>query len=285
MNKIVAAILEEFTKDNGIEALDESKRFEYLTSYLTIRRHFSRALDLKEVVIGGGGDAGADAIAIIVNGSLMTDVDQVQEMLDQNGYLEATFIFVQAERSPSFDGAKIGTIGNGVQDFFRDVPQMTQSDDVKDAAEIRAAIYKRAPSFRRRPTCHIYYVATGKWTGAVDLVARKDIETKKLEDTDMFDAVTFTPYGADDIMRLHTSVKNAVVRTFTFEKKVPIPGIEGVELAYLGYLPAKDFVKIISDDAGDGIVGGIFYDNVRDWQDYNDVNSGIRQTVLSDKKA
>jgi hypothetical protein len=285
MNKIVAAILEEFSKENGIEALDEKDRFEYLTAYLTIRRHFSRALDLKDVIIGGGGDTGVDAIAIIVNGSLMTDVDQVQEMLEQNGYLETTFIFVQAERTASFDGATIGTMGNGIQDFFRDIPQMTQNDDVKDAAEIKTAIYQRAPSFRRRPSCHIYYVTTGKWTGAADLVARKDIETSTLMETEMFDAVTFSAYGADDIMRLHTSAKNAVTRTFTFEKKVPIPTIGGVHLAYLGYLPAKDFVKIISDDAGDGIVGGIFYDNVRDWQDYNEVNSGIRSTVLSDRRA
>ncbi len=206
-------------------------------------------------------------------------------MLDQNGYIEATFIFVQAERSPSFDGAKIGTIGNGVQDFFRPVPLMVQNDDVKDATQIWKAIYNRAPSFKRRPACHIYYVTTGKWTDAADLVARKNIEASKLTDTEMFEAVTFTPYGADDIMRLHTATKNAVTRTFTFDQKVQIPSIEGVRLAYLGYLHANDFVKIISDDAGDDIVGGIFYDNVRDWQDYNEVNSGIRQTVLSEKKA
>jgi hypothetical protein len=284
MNKIIESILNEFSKDNGIEKMDEEDRFERLCSYLTIRRHFSRALNLEEVVIGSGGDTGIDGVAIIVNGSLMTDVDQVQEMLDQNGYLEATFIFVQAERSPSFDGAKIGTIGNGVQDFFRDVPQMVQNDDVKDATEIRAAIYDRAPNFRRRPACHIYYVTTGKWVNDANLVARRDAEVTKLSDTEMFDAVTFIPYGADDIMRLHTAAKNAVVRTFTWDQKVKVPTIEGVKLAYLGYLPAKDFVNIIGDDAGDGIVGGIFYDNVRDWQDYNEVNSGIRKTVLSDKR-
>jgi hypothetical protein len=285
MNKIVEAILAEFSKDNSIESLHEDDRFEYLTSYLTIRRHFSRALDLKEVVIGDGGDTGIDGLAIIVNGSLMTDVDQVQEMLDQNGYLEATFIFVQAQRSSKFEGAKIGTIGSGVEDFFADVPKMVQNDDVKDAAEIRAAIYQRSPNFRRRPSCHIYYVTTGKWTDDQNLVARKDAEVSKLTETEMFEVVTFSAYGADDIMRLHTTTKNAVTRTFTFDQKVRIPSIDGVQLAYLGYLSAKDFVNIISDDAGDGIVGGIFYDNVRDWQDYNDVNSGIRETILSDKKA
>jgi hypothetical protein len=283
MNMIVAAILAEFSKDNGIETLDEDERFEYLTAYLTIRRHFSRALNLKDVVVGKGGDTGLDAIAIIVNGALITDVDQVQEMLDQNAYLEATFIFVQAERSEKFDGAKIGTIGNGVEDFFRDTPQMTRNDDVKEAAEIRAAIYKLAPNFKRLPACHIYYVTTGKWTGDNDLVARRNIETSKLAAPGLFD-VSFACYGADEIRNLHQTAKNSVVRTFTWDQKVKVPNIAGVNLAYVGYLPAKDFVSIISDDAGDGIVGGIFYDNVRDWQDYNEVNSGIRDTILSEKR-
>src|SRR4051812_44406626 len=56
MNKIVEAILAEFSKDSGIAALPEKDRFEHLTAFLTIRRHFSRALDLDDVVIGDGGD-------------------------------------------------------------------------------------------------------------------------------------------------------------------------------------------------------------------------------------
>jgi hypothetical protein len=122
MDRITSSILEAFTKENELEKLQEPNRFEHLAAFLTIRRHYSRALDTTDVVVGEGGDTGVDAIAIIVNGALITDVDQVQEMLDQNGYLEATFIFVQAERSASFDGAKIGTVGNGLIDFFSDQP-------------------------------------------------------------------------------------------------------------------------------------------------------------------
>jgi len=123
MDRITTSILEAFSKENKIEGLKENERFEHLTAYLTIRRHFSRALDTNDVVVGKGGDTGIDAIEIIVNGALITDIDQVQEMLEQNGYLEVSFIFVQAERSASFDGAKIGTIGNGVLDFVQRSPK------------------------------------------------------------------------------------------------------------------------------------------------------------------
>ncbi len=141
MDKITTSVLEAFSKENGLSALPEEARFEHMTAYLTIRRHFSRALDTSDVVVGKGGDTGLDAIAIIVNGALMTDVDQVQEMYDQNGYIEATFIFVQAERSSGFDGAKIETVGNGVVDFFSDHPKMDRNERVKECAAIMDAIY------------------------------------------------------------------------------------------------------------------------------------------------
>jgi len=124
MDKITASILEAFTTENKLDPkLGEDTRFEHLAAYLTIRRHFSRAIDTTALVVGKGGDTRLDAIAIIVNGALITDIDQVQEMLDQNGYIDASFVFVQAERSGSFDGAKIGTTGNGVIDFFSDNPR------------------------------------------------------------------------------------------------------------------------------------------------------------------
>ena len=87
----------------------------------------------------------------------------------------------------------------------------------------------------------------------------------------------FACLGADDVQRLYTQTKNAIARDFIFEKKIEAPQIPGVPLAFLGYVSACD--------AGDDILGSIFYDNVRDWQDYNDVNGAMRDTLKSDKRS
>jgi hypothetical protein len=210
LDRITSSVLETFTKENGLTLLPEEVRFEHLTARLTIRRHFSRALDTVDVVIGAGGDTGIDAIAIIVNGALMTDVDQVQEMLDQNGYIEATFIFVQAERTAGFDGAKIGTFGNGVIDFFADTPKMDRNDRVKENAAIMAAIYDRSAAFRKRPACRLYYVTTGAWNDDKNLMGRRDAVVADLKRTEMFDDVDFRCLGADDIHRMYQAAKYAV---------------------------------------------------------------------------
>src|ERR1700704_1142010 len=110
MDRMTEATLAEFSAENALEALDEAVRFEHLTGFITLRRHFSRAFATTDIVVGGGGDSSVDSIAIIVNGALVTDIDQVEELLEQNGDLDVTFVFVQAERSPSFDGSKIGNI-------------------------------------------------------------------------------------------------------------------------------------------------------------------------------
>lgn len=286
MDRITTSILEAFSKENGLEKLPEAKRFEHLAAFLSIRRHFSRALDTADVVVGEGGDTGVDAIAIVVNGALITDVDQVQEMLEQNGYLEATFIFVQAERSASFEGAKIGTVGNGVVDFFSQEPKMDRNQQVSDAASIMAAIYDRGTAFRKRPSCRVYYVTTGRWNeDDKNLTGRRDAVLADLKKTEMFDEIDFKCLGADDIHRLYQGTKNAISRSFVFDKKVEVPAIPGVDLSFVGYIPATEFVSIISDEAGDDIIGSIFYDNVRDWQDYNIVNGAMRDTIDSEKRA
>ena len=45
-----------------------------------------------------------------------------------------------------------------------------------------------------------------------------------------------------------------------------------------------DFLSIVSDEEGE-LLGSIFYENVRDWQEYTaPVNDEIRETVLSHHK-
>jgi len=97
----------------------------------------------------------------------------------------------------------------------------------------------------------------------------------------LFRDVEFTPVDVDLIQRLYNQAKNAVSREFTFSERTVIPEIPGVSEAYLGLLPASEFVSILADDNGE-ITKSLFYDNVRDFQDYNPVNTEIRQTLESD---
>jgi hypothetical protein len=106
MDRITQSLLSEFTAEQNLASQPEDKQFEHFAAFLTVGRSLSEAIDTSDVVVGSGGDTGIDAIAIIVNGSLVDDVTAINEYVERNGYLDVTFSFVQAERSPSFDTAK-----------------------------------------------------------------------------------------------------------------------------------------------------------------------------------
>jgi hypothetical protein len=98
MDRITTALLTEFSSEHEITKLDEKTRFEHFAAFLALSRHYAETFDTTDVVVGNG-DAGLDAIAIVVNGTLVTEVDTIEELASNNNYLDVVFVFVQAERS------------------------------------------------------------------------------------------------------------------------------------------------------------------------------------------
>ena len=75
----------------------EDKRFERFAAFITVRSQYSETFAPDDITVGSGGDLGIDAIAIVVNGSLVTDVDSFSDLMsDSVDYLDVSFIFVQA---------------------------------------------------------------------------------------------------------------------------------------------------------------------------------------------
>ncbi len=264
MDRITSALLTEFSKENQLGNLPEDTCFEHFATYLATSRHVADTFDTADLVAGGGSDTGIDAIAIVINGSLVTDSELVDELAATNGYLDVTFVFVQAERSAAFDGAKIGTFGFGVCDFFQDHPRLPRNAAIEEAASIMSTIYASSSLFTKgNPACRLYYVTTGQWANDTNLVARQQTIVEDLTTTRLFRAVEFIDVDAD-----------------TFASRTALPEIPGVDEAYLGLLPAPAFMSLLQDETGT-LVKSIFYENVRDWQDYNPVNVEIRGTLES----
>ena len=175
MDRITQSLLDEFSREHDISGLPQNQRFEHFVSYVTVRRQYSETFDTEEIVTGAGGDIGIDAIAIIVNGNLVTDRDSLNEMITDSDHLDVMFIFVQASRSIGFEAAKIGSFSFGVLDFFSSQPRLPRNDEVKEAASIMSAIYEHSGKFKRgNPSCRLYYVTTGKWTTEAALRGDKE---------------------------------------------------------------------------------------------------------------
>jgi hypothetical protein len=281
MDRITTGLLSEFVKEFELSDLPEDKQFEHFASYVAVRRHYSdTAFHSHDLVTGDGGDTGIDAVAIIVNNNLVFDPDDVAEILSVNGYLDVTFIFVQAERSSNFEAAKIGTFGFGVRDFFG-AGTLVRNDQIRNACVIMNALFGKSARFTKgNPAIIMYYITTGRWQNDQNLTARYQAEENYLRDTGNFRSVEFIPVGADYVQKLYNQTKNAITRDFVFDQKTVIPNINNVQQAYLGIIGVSDFLRIICDD-NNALIESLFYENVRGWEGYNTINDEMRATLTS----
>ncbi len=205
MDRVSEQLLTEFSNERGIAQLDEDKRFEHFVSFITVAQHYSETFDTEDILVGTA--TGIDGIAIIVNGILITDVESLEE-IDRAGEFDVTFIFVQADRGPAFDAAKIGNFGFAVTDFFSEHPTLPRNDEVSAAAEIMSEVYNHSTKFKRgNPVCRLYFATTGTWVGDQVLEGRRQTVIDDLLATNLFRDVTFTPLGADGIQKLYRLTK------------------------------------------------------------------------------
>jgi len=279
MDRITKSLLDEFVTQNSLQSLPEERAFEHFAGYLVTSSHFSETFSTGDIQVGDGNDCVIDSISIIVNGCLVTEPEEIQDLVDTNGYLDVTFVFVQAERSSSFETAKIGQFGFGVQDFFSNSPALPQNEQVQLKTMVLNEIFLRSSRFRKgNPQCYLYYVTTGRWVDDQNLTVRRDAVIKDLKDLNLFRRVIFECIDAERIHGLYRDTKNSITKEIVFTARTVVPDIPGIEQAYLGFLPVPEFLKLIENN-NEEVISSIFYDNVRHWQEWNEVNTEMKETL------
>jgi hypothetical protein len=278
MDRITKSLIAELLTNQELDSEDISKDFEKLVIYCVVSNEYSKSFDVGLITVGEGGDTGIDGLAILVNGQLIEDKDEIDGLLERNNFLEVTYIFIQSKTSSNYNSGEINTFIFGVKDFFSEGPSLVRNSVITRLAEISDYIYQKAPSFNKNPTIKLYYCTTGKWVDDQNLLAVINAGVSDLEQANLFDEVIFHPIDAKGIAAYFRKTKEAISTTINFRNRVTLPPITGISEAYIGLLPFDEFMKILSDE--DGNLINVFEDNVRDFQGTNnDVNSGIKNTL------
>jgi hypothetical protein len=279
MDRITKSYLDTFREEQSLPDMDESTLFEYFADYCVVSDIYDDEFDLDEVHTGGERDLSQDGIAVIVNGVLVTDKDEAEDLLQANGFLHVRFIYIQAKTSSGFSGEQIAAFMDGVEEFFAESPKVTASQKVEDLRSLMSWIYENSVKFKgRRPTCEMHYVTTGKWVDDEYLVATIGKRVQRFEEMNLFERVQFKSLGAKEIQDLYQRSKNSVSVEFTFANRVTLPEIPGIAQSYLGVIPLSEYMALITDSDGN-IRKQLFYDNVRDYQGENPVNGEISNTL------
>lgn len=282
MDRITKSLMDELLKNWNMTSSGESKDFENFVNYSIISNEYNKTFSIDALETGNGHDTGIDGIAIILNGILLSDLSEAEDVLENHdSNLEVDFIFIQSKTSSNFTSSELGNFLFGVEDFFADEPKLPRNENIDNFSKISNLIFDNAAKFKRNPNLKIYYVTTGVWSNDINFMARVDTSVASLKATNLFTKVNFSPLGAQEISQLYRKSKESISTTFQFSNRITIPDIKGVTEAYIGLLPYEQFLKIVSNDEQNLL--NVFEDNVRDFQgESNDVNSGIAQTIVSE---
>lgn len=280
MDLVTQSLLSSFRQEESLpDEIDEPTIFEHFVNFISVSSEYSDEFDVEDIHTGGGDDLGIDGIAVLANGTLISDAQEIDDLVTANRYLEVDIVCCQAKSGGNFSGSEISNFFFGVKDLFSAEPALPRNSDVADKEALIRAIYKKSPLFKRgNPNLRMFYATTGKWQDDAKLSARIEHEKETLNDLNIFGDVAFQALDARTLQRLYASAKNRLSKSIEFASKITLPALPGIKESYLGYLPAEQYLKLITDDSGN-IIRGLFYDNVRDFQGDNPVNLEIEETL------
>jgi hypothetical protein len=281
MDRITAKLLEDFLKSQEITSSSEAEDFEIFCSHVALSNEYNKTFDPKIITVGKGNDTGIDGLAILVNGHLVEEIEEIDDLLESNGYLDVTYVFVQAKTSSSFDTKDMHAFYFGVTDFFSEDPKLPRNSDIQRFAEISEYLLNLASEFKENPKCRTYYITTGvvKEDSNISAVTQSAIDD--LESYNIFESVMANVIGANELGKLYRKSKDPITAKITFTNKVTLPEVEGIEESFYGVLPFSEFKKLLIDENGN--IQSVFDDNVRDFQgSSNLVNTSISETLTGE---
>jgi len=279
MDRIIQSYIDDFLKSQQISEKTLSKQFEMFASYSAIAQQYTEIFDLNDVLTGAGDDCGIDGMAILTNGTMITSTEEIDDLIElNNGLSDMLFVFIQAKTSSNFSSGEMGTFGAGVVDFLSEKPQLVRNEFIEEKSRLINYIFNKAICFKEKPNCILYYVTTGKWVEDQNCVARKNKAVDDLENLELFQNVQFITVDASLIQKYYRNTIDVIEKEIDFSQKVLLPEIPKIKQSYLGYVDYREYLKLIVGQNGE-IIKNVFYDNVRDYQGENDVNSEISETI------
>ena len=285
---VLKGFIDSFADARGISKLSLSDKFEAFTTSALLRKYHQTDITGMEddVLVGGGGDGGIDAIALLVNGRLVSTDEGLQFFFESHGRLDVEFAFVQAKSSPSFSAAEIGNFVFGVTQFFKAVvdskADIRFKPEIQQKIDLTRTIYSQVIKMHDHPKCSLYFASTGKWKDAPEPKAHLMDGKSRLQALNLFSDVKAVAVDADSLKTTFRELERSVVKEVEFIRSSAFPRIDGVGEAYIGLLPGDQFIKLVSTDDGE-LNRELFFDNVRDFQGHNPVNREIEHT-LSDEQ-
>ncbi len=282
MNPVIRAQLREFAKSNSINGESQEKQFEIYSIFSIVNGLLGENIDAYDVHLDGD-EFGVDGIAVLIQGEIVRNRSEAEEKLAsiKNPLIE--FIFFQSKSSTGYDYGDISKFFDSVNGFF-DGDLGGESNAVDDLIGAMEAIYEKGVG-RRNPKLSCYYITTGNYEEPTRIEKLRTSFYQEIEEKNIFDAKTIKieMVGARDLQQWYRAATRSVEVEIEFPRNVVMPSNSHVEEAYIGYVDARNLLKLYSvlDDEQNviGINRSVFFDNIRDYDPNSRINLAIKESV------
>lgn len=283
---ILRAQVKEFAEREGLNdasghpALDDAEIFERFANYTVLARLYGTDVPLPDFSMGNA--PGIDGIAALVNNQFVENEETLRGIAATS--IEAEFVFTQIKRSERIDEGDIRKFCAAVSDFIKHpaASAPTENEDIARMRAVRDSLFDRSQHFSEPPTAKLYYVYAGKYHTSASIESIFESLRRDLVDESCFlSQLTWVLLDIDKIRDWYRTVTRGVSKDIQFKDRVELPPVAGVTLAVLGYMRAKDYLALLTDETG-SLEQGIFYENVRAFLGNTKTNVEIATTLRSE---
>lgn len=303
MHTLIKKQLVKFSKEKGYADLPEGEQFERYIACTYLHRYIGESPEtIDDTITGGGNDEGIDIAAILINGKLVLEEQDIIDIISEQPDSTARVIFIQTKTSERFDTKLIAKFLSGV----KRVTEVAIADDqtpscsgskikqmsskLNDIADLIRCIMENIDCFRdTKIPLELYYVTTAESNNTEayhEYNVRSGIQA--IQDFSIYKFDTSDPLHLDGADEIATRTKERFGPQdvkFKFQHKVPIwltdPHAHNLDSAYIGMLPISELRPLLCDELGRPRES-IYVDNVRQFLGNNNpVNAKIYETLDS----
>jgi hypothetical protein len=263
--QVVEALVGQFAEANGLSDMDPNDLFEVFAAYCIVSQ-YQPDFDAEELRSGGKNDLGIDAHAVIIDGVVYTEADEVRAAV-RAPTIDVHFVVVQAKRERAFSGNVFVGLGTSINVIVDEkAGPFPMNERVAEFRDCVRAVYREPSRFShgREPRLSVWYASLGvfrpsRHRAKIDK-ARADLLSSKY-----FSRVTVEGAGAHQLRELHHRAKSLESATFTMANRVELPQAPGVKQTLFGVMPAREIVdRILLNERGQRR-RFLFQDNLRDF--------------------
>src|SRR5699024_1658246 len=242
MHTLTSKRVDKFSRDFGFD-YDKPAQFEYYIAATYLYKYLKDDVEgIERGVLGGGNDEGIDIGAVVVNGTVVFEPEEVDDLIADQGVNSAKVVFIQAKTSESYDAKLLAKFLHGVEavtEYAMEAEPGRLPPRLVDLAELIDRIAENGDKFAdTRIPCELYYVTTSPNTGES---ARDELQVTRALDRIRQIGVYTEPlalrtHGHEDISVKQREKLGPQNIRFQFDKNQAIPATGRIDEAYIGLI-------------------------------------------------